>query len=301
MKIDRIQYVLEVAKWKSITVAAQNLHITQSAISQSITAVEEELGNKIFIRSRKGIELTAFGIKIIEKAKHLMLTYDGLMEVANSWGDELYGHLKVATIPGTMPILINVVTLLKKEHPNVHIQIVEKGSQEIVRDVLNNHCDIGLINIYKDTKHHEDLTVETLFNGRIKVCFNNNSILAFKKSLLPQDFLNQTFVIYDDEPINWFIRNFEEHHGNLHILFKTNNTDAIRTALKNEIGITFALDYSLEYEPTILNGETNARYLENVDSTLIKFCLIQHKKQKSSPIAQAFLEKFKLEIRHCKY
>ncbi|WP_431026926.1 LysR family transcriptional regulator [Lysinibacillus sp. LZ02] len=301
MNLDRIQYVLEVAQCGSITIAASNLHITQSALSQAITGIEEELGNKIFNRSRKGIEVTAFGQKIIEKAKTLMLTYQELLTEASIWKDELHGELKIATIPGTMHLLIKVLMLLKKTHPRIQIKITEKVSQEIIKDLLQNQCDIGLINVYGETVNHPDLHFEALLHGRMQAAFSKNSALAKNDMVTTQDILNQKLVIYDDETINWFIKNFEAKYGDLQILFRTNNTDALRIAIKNEMGITLALDYSLTYEPTIVNGENLSRYIHKLDQTFVKFGLVQQKKHIHLPISQIFLHQFTTELQNSKH
>ncbi|WP_113927598.1 LysR family transcriptional regulator [Bacillus sp. P14.5] len=63
MNIEQIKYILEVSKEGSITKAAERLHLSPSALSQSITQLEKELGVTIFSRSRKGTTPTSEGKK----------------------------------------------------------------------------------------------------------------------------------------------------------------------------------------------------------------------------------------------
>lgn len=296
MNIDRIQYLLEVAKCGSFTVAANHLHVTQSALSQAVTSLEEELGNKIFIRSRKGVELTLFGRTIIKKASDLLLKYHDLIEEAQSWANELKGELRVASIPGTMPILIKVLTNLKKEYPNLSIAITEKGTNEIIKDLFANQCDVGLINVFEGTFQNDGLKFETLISGYVQAGFNKNSSLGTEMTIMPEELLNHHLIIYDDEAINWYIQQFERRYGKLKILFRTNNTDAIRSALHDKVGITLVIDYCVKYEPTLLNGENKALYISSEDISAIKLGIIRPSKRPTPPILSIFLDQFRLEF-----
>lgn len=66
MNLEQLMYVVELSKSKSLSEAAANLHISQSALSQSITSLEKELGLKLFRRARTGTLPTAEGASIIK-------------------------------------------------------------------------------------------------------------------------------------------------------------------------------------------------------------------------------------------
>lgn len=85
MHIERFEYLVEVAKTGSLSLAAQNLHITQSAISQAITSIEKDLGVKIFLRARQGTQLTFEGKKIVKLANEMLFKYQEIRETADSY------------------------------------------------------------------------------------------------------------------------------------------------------------------------------------------------------------------------
>lgn len=66
MKIEQLIQVVEIAKTKSITMAAKNLYMSQSNLSISIRELEKELNKQIFIRSNNGTKITEFGEKLVE-------------------------------------------------------------------------------------------------------------------------------------------------------------------------------------------------------------------------------------------
>lgn len=121
------------------------------------------------------------------------------------------------------------------------------------------------------------------------------------KTLTLDQIVHQTLVIYNDEALLWFVKKIEEKYGDLQILFKTNNIDAIRIALNRDLVVTLALEHSLKYEPTLLNGENISTYVDNVDIPQIQFGVIQHKGRPLPPIYKKFLEKFKIELQNINF
>lgn len=146
MNLEQCENIVEVAKIGSLTKAAQNRHITLSAMSQSITMLEAELGVTLFIRSRgqKAVP-TAEGNTIISKANEVLMKVNELKEEAQIYSDTLSGHLKIATIPGPMHLMVKVISSFKADFPNVKIEIFEKGPKEILDNVLQDEMDIGLM------------------------------------------------------------------------------------------------------------------------------------------------------------
>lgn len=71
MHLEQLKYIVEVAKTRSISIAAQNLHVSQSTISKAITNLEQELSIHLFTRSRLGAQPTTEGKNIIKKPMKL--------------------------------------------------------------------------------------------------------------------------------------------------------------------------------------------------------------------------------------
>src|SRR4051794_3065183 len=122
MNLEQCENIVEVAKIGSLTKAAQNRHITLSAISQSITLLEAELGVTLFTRSR-GLRAipTAEGQAIIAKANEVLMKVSELKTEAQIFSNTLSGHLRIATIPGPMHLLVKVIAGFKEDFPNVKI------------------------------------------------------------------------------------------------------------------------------------------------------------------------------------
>ncbi|WLR58263.1 LysR family transcriptional regulator [Guptibacillus hwajinpoensis] len=125
-----MEYIVTVANTGSLSKAAKELHVSLSAISQSISKVENEIGLKVFVRNRAGAVLTSEGEKIVSKAREVLTKVDELKEEVNRQLDTLSGELKIATIPGPIHLLVEVVSVFKRSYPNVKLEIYENGASK---------------------------------------------------------------------------------------------------------------------------------------------------------------------------
>ena len=81
MDFHHLKYFVEVADQKSFSKAARNLHISQSAISRTIKALEDELGVVLFMRNAKSVELTDGGTIFLTHAKRVVFMFEHLKTV----------------------------------------------------------------------------------------------------------------------------------------------------------------------------------------------------------------------------
>ncbi|WP_249593854.1 LysR family transcriptional regulator [Peribacillus frigoritolerans] len=245
MNIEQIQYAVEVAKTKSISAASLSLHVTQSAISQSITNLESELGIKLFTRSRLGALPTPEGKNIFIKMVEIISRLQEIREEADNQNGILKRELRIAAIPIGMDILIDTISSFKKDFPDVQIQITEKGSGDILNDIYEKKVDIGLIG-YNDKlrKRNSELIFTRIWEGKIVVFVGKNSPLASLKKIHAKELLKYPFVLYHEEYVHEFVDIFSRSIGPIDVWFKTNNTRALTRALKDELAITAGYDFS---------------------------------------------------------
>ena len=266
MHIEQLEYIVEIAKTGSLTKASQNKHVTLSAISQSLSSLEAELGISLFTRSRMGAVPTPEGRIIIKKALEALMKIQEIQEEAQNYTNTLSGELRLATIPGPMNLLVNAITSFKKDYPQIRTEIAEKGTQEILEDIRQNKIDIGLIIMYESLIQKSaglGLAFERLLKGKMVVGVSKNSPLAYQDSVTPDELRQYSFVLYNDDYVKWFADDFGAKYGPIDILFTTNNTDAIRNAVRENMAVTIGLDYSFIHEP----------YLQYTDLVTLDFAI----------------------------
>ncbi|MDQ0418908.1 DNA-binding transcriptional LysR family regulator [Croceifilum oryzae] len=262
MNFEQLKYIVEVAKTGSFTKAAVQSHVTLSAISQSVSLLENELSLTLFTRSRGlGAIPTAEGHLIIKKANDILIQVEELKKEAQMYNNTLSGELRIATIPGPMHGLIHTITQFKEMHPHVNIKIYEKGHKQILKDLENDKIDIGFIAFSENTSQRTPTFLfNKMLNVKIVVGVNKNSPLVLEKKIKPEQIANQTLVLYDDEYIRDSVDNLFSKHAKVNILFISNNIQAIQNAIRQNLAITIGLTYS--FEDPILHYQNEIVFIE---------------------------------------
>ncbi|MGM0904422.1 MAG: LysR family transcriptional regulator [Bacillota bacterium] len=299
MNIEQFQYVVEVAKTGSITQAAQNLHISQPGISQAITNLEEELKVKIFNRTRLGVTPTEQGRELIKIAFEIIMKLHELKEKAALNIDSLHGVLRMSVNPGFMSYVVDPLFIFKKEYPRVRVELAERGSHEVIEDLIAKKIDMGLCRFSEDLGHYSNKIVfERLLEGEIKVRASRYSSLALNHVVTPEELQHQSIVLFNSQYMRWFVDDFTSRYGPLNILFTTNNRVVIRKALREGVAITFSPDL-----PLLSVEEPNSS-----DKDIVNISILYHKPlsvsfgaarlstKPLSPIAQIFLKYVKENI-----
>ncbi len=145
MTITQLQYVLAVAEYKNFTLAAEKCFVTQPTLSMQIQKVEEELDIKIFDRSKKPIQLTAVGAKIVSQAKNIVNEADRIKDIVETEKGYIGGEFRLGIIPTVMPTLLPMfLSNFIKKYPKVKLIIEELNTEEIITKLHNGHLDAAI-------------------------------------------------------------------------------------------------------------------------------------------------------------
>ena len=145
MTITQLKYVLSVAEYQNFTVAAQHSFVTQPTLSMQIQKLEDELSVQIFNRSKKPIELTEVGQKIVDQAKVIVDESNRILDIVHQQKGFIGGEFKLGIIPTIMPTLLPMfLQNFTKKYPKVKLIIEELTTEEIVRKLSDGHIDVAI-------------------------------------------------------------------------------------------------------------------------------------------------------------
>lgn len=145
MTITQLQYVLAVAEHKNFTLAAEKCFVTQPTLSMQIQKVEEELSILIFDRSKKPIQLTDIGQKIVAQAKNIVNEADRMQDIVDLQKGFIGGEFRLGIIPTIMPTLLPMfLNNFIKKHPKVKLIIEELNTAEIIKKLNNGQLDAAI-------------------------------------------------------------------------------------------------------------------------------------------------------------
>ncbi|MFD2528323.1 MULTISPECIES: hydrogen peroxide-inducible genes activator [Polaribacter] len=145
MTITQLKYVLSVSEYQNFTVAAEHSFVTQPTLSMQIQKLEDELGVKVFNRSKKPIELTEVGRKIVEQAKVIVDESNRILDIVHQQKGYIGGEFKIGIIPTIMPTLLPMfLQNFTNKYPKVKLIIEELTTEDIVRKLTDGHIDAAI-------------------------------------------------------------------------------------------------------------------------------------------------------------
>ncbi|MCM4156590.1 hydrogen peroxide-inducible genes activator [Gramella sp. AN32] len=145
MTITQLHYVLAVAEHKNFTRAAQKVFVTQPTLSMQIQKLEEELEITIFDRTKKPIQLTEVGEKIVKQARNIVNESDRIKDIVDQQKGFIGGVFRLGVIPTVMPTLLPMfIGNFLKKYPKVKLKIEELHTEAILEKLKEGHLDAAI-------------------------------------------------------------------------------------------------------------------------------------------------------------
>ncbi|PWK17268.1 LysR substrate-binding domain-containing protein [Xanthomarina spongicola] len=145
MTITQLYYVLAVAENQNFTKAAEKCFVTQPTLSMQIQKLEDELDVLIFDRSKKPIELTEVGKKIVNQAKNIVNESYRIQDIVDQQKGFIGGEFKLGIIPTIMPTLLPMfLKAFVKKYPKIKLKIEELTTEEIISRLNEGHLDAAI-------------------------------------------------------------------------------------------------------------------------------------------------------------
>ena len=160
----------EVVKYKNISKTAENMHISQSAITQSIQKLENMLGGKVFYRNKNGVELTEEGDSLYEYIKDSIETMTNAENLFSKYINLEKGKIRIGGGNSLISSLIfePLLTFIKK-YPNINISISSGITDSLIQKLANGELDIVILNLPYKNKKYSNIEIIPLKKSRY--CF----------------------------------------------------------------------------------------------------------------------------------
>ena len=247
MTLQNLRYVVEVASCKSFSRAAQNLYMSQSALSTAIRETEEELGIRIFIRTNRGVALTPDGEdclkyckEIVERSDYLTVRYQGRGSLRTIFSVSTH-HL-----PFAVRAFQELIGAGFPEEYDAAIRETETAA--VLHDVSTEKSQIGIaafrpgqLKLIGRALYVHDLVFTEIARMGTYVFVRKNHPLARRESLAPEELEDYPFVTFDQEDApsyyseeTTFVRPLKR---NIHVCDRATKMAVIRSSDAFSIGI----------------------------------------------------------------
>ncbi|HJG47669.1 MAG TPA: LysR family transcriptional regulator [Facklamia tabacinasalis] len=240
MEISQMQYFVEIVQSDcNLTVAAENLYVSQSALSQFIKNFEHQQGVSLFNRKNgRIVNVSDSGMHVYQSALKVLNQYNGLEHVIERESLFQKGTIKIGIHPTYLRFFFNkFIPRFLIENPDAHIEIVEAGTNELQQMLEDNVIHIAVLAPPKDfdTSNYE---VHPLVRTEVVAFMGPEHPLVTKRLLKWNHLDNYHYVTYNKkDAVYYFVEDkLKENNSTAKQLFTSSSWDyMIETVIYNEL------------------------------------------------------------------
>lgn len=238
MQIDSLKVFCDLAETESFTKAAQINGVTQSAVSQQISALERTFKSLLIERSKKKFRLTREGQMLYDYSKQIIQTYESLHNKLQELKDIISGTIRVATIYSIgLHDLPPYIKRFMKSYPTVNIHVEYRRANQVYEDVLSNVVDLGLVAYpVKDSK----LEIVPLRKEPLVLITHPQHPFARQKTIKLKSLGGQKVISFEpDIPTRKALdKILKEHDVAVTHVMEFDNVETVKRAVEIDAGIS---------------------------------------------------------------
>jgi len=267
--------------------------VTQSAVSQTISALERQFKSLLIERSKKNFRLTAEGEVLYDYSKQILQTYEALHSKLQEIKDIISGNIRVATIYSIgLHVLPPYIKKYLKNFPTVNVHVEYRRHDQVYEDVLGNVVDVGLIAYpIRDAK----LEIIQMRKDPLVLICNPQHPLA-KAKVIKYKMLNGVKLVSFEKDIptrKAMDKAFKDNGVTVEHIMEFDNVETVKRAVEIDSGVAIVPQETIRQE--VINQTLVAVKLE--DPEAYRTLAIIHKKNKVlSPAIKQFISLLKETI-----
>ena len=272
MRLEQLRQLVALHEHGTISQAARSLYISQPSMSVSLRELEEELGAQLIIRSNKGVLFTPVGTAVLERAKRVLLELEHIRRVCEDAA--LSGRLRIASTPHYCnSILVEVKLSIESSYPNVHIELSENDSGEIVRQVEKGEVDAGVVQLcdldiaaMEQKAAHGDIIYCPLFTEEMCIAVNDRHPLLEQPEVTLEELFAYPYGSYKGAMNTWIQQQLDALPGP-HRVFHADEIDLLRTLQFRANAFTVIPVQSIPYGNHLFSGKMVPLEVEGIRLT----------------------------------
>ena len=232
MEISQLKYFYALAQSQHVTRTAEQLHIAQPSLTQSIRRLEKELNVKLFKTNGRNIVLTECGKYLQKKIEPLLKILNEIPEEIQTLTDVRKKMLKINVLAAST-LITDTIIRYQKRHPEVHFQIVQ-----------NSETEDADITIFTREFFQQPLASKDsyyIFSEEIFLAVPNTSEYAQKEAIALSEVAGKSFIsLAGTKGLRSICDRFCLHAGfKPNVVFESDNASAVKNLIGASIGIGF--------------------------------------------------------------
>jgi LysR family transcriptional regulator, transcription activator of glutamate synthase operon len=246
MELRQLKYFIEVARVEHFSMAAESLHVAQSALSRQIGLLEKELGVELFEKEGRNVKLTLIGKLFADQARIALKSIDNATQLIEEYLDPERGTIRIgfpsSIASSTLPTIISA---FKKEYPEVRFHLRQGSYQFLTEGIKNREIDLAFIGPVPLSD--PDLHTDILFSEDFVALLPETHSLTVKDNLSLYELEQDSFVLF---PEGFVLRKIVVdacHQADFRpfVPFEGEDLDAIKGLVSAGIGVTLLPETTL--------------------------------------------------------
>ncbi|MFD1706089.1 LysR family transcriptional regulator [Siminovitchia sediminis] len=278
----RYHVFLKVIEKGSFTKAASELGYTQSAVSQMIHALEEELATTLISRSRKGVTLTPDGEEFLPFIKKVNNSYRELLEKSREMQGLENGNIRMGTFTSvSCHWLPSVMRDFKQLYPSVHFHLQQGEYTSIVQYINEGSVDFGFVN----PEAADGLETVELKQDHMLAVLPQEHPLASQPTVSLKELSNEPFILLEEGKLSEPLEAFKANGLQPKIEYRVIDDYTIMSMVENGLGISILSEL-------VMNKVSYRFVAKEVTPPIIRTIGIAYKNKKTLPIASRYFIDF---------
>jgi DNA-binding transcriptional LysR family regulator len=293
MRIDQLRYVAAVTKHGSLRRASEHLHLSQPALSESLTKLEKELGVTLLNRRRAGTEVSATGRALLPIISEVIEAADRLLAAA---GDQLTAArmVRIGTVnAGTSTLLLPTLRAFQDRFPDASVEVRNLQQDEIHHGLLDGTLDVGLTNLLPGDDVAPELAGVDLLRGRPVAVLPHDHPLAELDEVSVEDLRAERFVAMRS---GYLMYRFAHRLFGSELPAAWHSTDGAEMGtlmVADGLGVTVLPDYSVVGGPLERAGLITTRPIAG-DTTEVRLTLQTRRRRRTAETVVGLVEEFRV-------
>jgi DNA-binding transcriptional LysR family regulator len=254
LSLRQIHYFIATAEAGKLSLAASQLGVSQSAVTEAIKALESETGVELLRRHGKGVELTLEGSQFLRNARAVVAAVSDATQAPRQVRSAVAGRFSLAmtfTVAGYF--LPAPLARFRRIFPGIVVELFEIDRADIERKLITGEIDLAVM-LTSNLGNAEEIESEELIRSRRRLWVPaNHPLLQASRVSLAQIAPEPYIMLTVDEAENTALRYWRATRYRPNVVFRTSSVEAVRSLVATGAGVSILSD--MVYRPWSLEGD----------------------------------------------
>jgi LysR family hydrogen peroxide-inducible transcriptional activator len=252
MTLTQLEYIVALDMDRHFVTASEKCFVTQPTLSMQIQKLEDELGVKIFDRTKQPVIPTETGASVIAQARIILREAQMIKQIIHNQKDAIAGDLRIGIIPTLAPYLLPpLYKYIREQYPQINLMIREAITEDVIHELKNNRLDCGIV---VTPLNDQSIKEDVLFYEELFVYVSKKNSLVDKKYVLATEIdPAKLWLLEEGHCFRSQILNLCElrKSRDFHFKYETGNIETLKRMVDKSDGITILPELAvMEFSPS---------------------------------------------------